>query len=53
MPDQQSATDKCDLLAIIDQTRRLVRASAQMLDQPKPDSFLGRKTQQPFPKQEN
>ncbi len=37
----------------IDRLRELVRQSAELLKHlPKPDTFLGRKTQEPFPKAE-
>jgi hypothetical protein len=34
-------------------TRQLIRSACELLRrQPRPDTFLGRKTQEPFPKQE-
>jgi hypothetical protein len=37
----------------IDRLRELVRQARQLLKRfPKPDTFLGRKTQEPFPKEE-
>ena len=36
------------LSRLIAQTRHLCRSSAQLLSQPRPDTFLGRKTQEPF-----
>jgi len=35
---------------IVAETREVLRASAEVLDQPKPGTFLGTKTQEPFPK---
>lgn len=40
------------LVTQIRRTRDIIRRTAQSLkDDPKPDTFLGRKTQEPFPKQ--
>lgn len=35
---------------IIDQSRELLRRSIELLRQPQPDTFLGRKTHEPFPR---
>ena len=35
-----------------EQIRELIKASREVLQQPKPDSFLGRKTQEPFRKED-
>ena len=44
---RHTANDK-HLSRIIAHTRGLCRDSAQMLDEPRPDTFLGRMTYQPF-----
>jgi hypothetical protein len=49
MQDEQQIPDDGELSRIIAETRALVREAAQLIDQPMPDSFLGRKTQEPFP----
>ncbi|MGX9431853.1 MULTISPECIES: hypothetical protein [Bradyrhizobium] len=36
----------------IEQTRELLRQSLELLRQPMPDTFLGHKTQEPFPGQD-
>jgi|SwirhisoilCB1_FD_contig_41_2419280_length_372_multi_1_in_0_out_0_2 hypothetical protein len=35
-----------------EQTRETIKASLEILRQPMPDTFLGRKTREPFPKGE-
>lgn len=44
---RRSANDE-QLSRMIAHTRDLVRRAAQMLAQPRPDTFLGRKTHQPI-----
>ena len=36
----------------IEQTRKLTDEAREVLRQPRPDTFLGRKTQEPFPKED-
>lgn len=44
MPDCPIIHDNGELLAIIAQTRVLVRNTAELVKQPPPDTFLGRAT---------
>lgn len=44
MRHRRYTSDNERLSRIIAQTRDLCRSSAQMLDQPQPDTFLGRRT---------
>ena len=36
----------------VEQTRTTINETLELLSQPMPDTFLGRKTQEPFPKGE-
>ncbi|MBO4226659.1 hypothetical protein [Bradyrhizobium neotropicale] len=38
---------------MIEHTRELLQKSFELLQQPMPDTFLGRKTQEPFPWQDD
>lgn len=49
MPDRPIMHDNGELLAIIAQTRILVRSAAELVKQPPPDTFLGRATLAPLP----
>ncbi|WP_024507314.1 hypothetical protein [Bradyrhizobium sp. ARR65] len=49
MQDQHRAKANLALNQLIAQTRELVREAAHLLREPIPDTFLGRKTQEPFP----
>lgn len=51
--DQRTPSDQAvELLFrhLIEQTLELSRKSIELLRQPLPDTFLGRKTQEPFPR---
>ena len=42
-----------ETVSVRDQLRRAVETAARVLSEPGPDTFLGRKTQEPFPQEEN
>jgi hypothetical protein len=50
-PRQKAETFIC-LVEIHGQLLKAIRRAQEVLEQPMPDTFLGRKTQEPFPKQE-
>jgi hypothetical protein len=52
MLDRRNSDYKADLSQLLARTRELVRQAAQQLRDPLPDTFLGRKTQEPFPREE-
>jgi hypothetical protein len=47
-----TAEDRMQQAAEINQIRETYRISLELLRRPFPDTFLGRKTQEPFPKQD-
>jgi len=49
MPNEHRANDHLHLHQIVALTRQLVSEAAKLLSDPVPDTFLGRKTQEPFP----
>jgi hypothetical protein len=36
-----------------EQTREIAKTSREVLQQPEPDTFLGRKTHEPFPREDD
>ena len=48
MEDERTASGGVEMSQILAQTRELVRQVAKLLRDPAPDTFLGRKTQEPF-----
>ena len=49
---RQQARTFIRFVEIHDQLLKLIRRTRDVLEQPVPDTFLGRKTQEPFPEQE-
>ena len=41
------------LAKVADHSRKLINDSLELLRRPAPDTFLGRETHKPFPKEEN
>jgi hypothetical protein len=51
MPENGNLPHIRDLASVIAELRAIIAKSREALEQPMPDMFLGRKTQEPFPQQ--
>jgi hypothetical protein len=51
MENQRRWSSNLSIGELLAETRDLVRSAAGLAREPVPDSFLGRKTQEPFPKE--
>lgn len=53
MPDDGNLRAQSELDPLLDRISAVIAQAHRLLKEPMPDTFLGRKTQEPFPKEDD